>query len=400
MLTQKDIDNLEIKDKRYMISVGEPKELYVRVNPTGKKVFYLRASKFKNFITIGECQKGVLNVTNAREKAKDLLKSMYDGKFIGKNDKVMTLEKANFLYVDIKSKKLNSATIKKEQSIFKKYIIPTLGQKDINELKKDDFLPIYDLMQKKGIYETINKNISLLCRIFEISRQRGDLKTDIILQLKDLKKFYNEANHNKVKHFKAIVEEQEIKNMLECMKEYKNHPRTNTTIINAIYFTLLTAQRSKNIRFAKWSDIDFENNLWIIKANEMKVRTNGDNIIPLNKYALKILDMQRILNGDKKYIFANNNGTISENFAVRFFKFYNLEHTIHGYRSTFRSVYTNKSNELIQQGISKDIAEMILHHISGNEIERAYNRAKAIDLRVKLMQWYGNYLNSLCEFCF
>lgn len=48
----------------------------------------------------------------------------------------MTLEKANFLYVDIKSKKLNSATIKKEQSIFKKYIIPTLGQKDINELKK------------------------------------------------------------------------------------------------------------------------------------------------------------------------------------------------------------------------------------------------------------------------
>ncbi|HFS5121513.1 TPA: tyrosine-type recombinase/integrase [Campylobacter jejuni] len=170
-----------------------------------------------------------------------------------------------------------------------------MGQKDINELKKDDFLPIYDLMQKKGIYETINKNISLLCRIFEISRQRGDLKTDIILQLKDLKKFYNEANHNKVKHFKAIVEEQEIKNMLECMKEYKNHPRTNTTIINAIYFTLLTAQRSKNIRFAKWSDIDFENNLWIIKADEMKVRTNGDNIIPLNKYALKILDIQRIL---------------------------------------------------------------------------------------------------------
>ena len=26
-----------------------------------------------------------------------------------------------------------------------------------------------------------------------------------------------------------------------------------------------------------------------------KIKTNGDNIIPLNKYALKILDMQRIL---------------------------------------------------------------------------------------------------------
>lgn len=50
----------------------------------------------------------------------------------------------------------------------------------------------------------------------------------------------------------------------------KNYPRTNTTIIHAIYFTLLTAQRSKNIRFAKWSDIDFKNNLWIIKADESK----------------------------------------------------------------------------------------------------------------------------------
>ncbi|EHN6916831.1 tyrosine-type recombinase/integrase [Campylobacter jejuni] len=400
MLTQKDIDNLEIKDKRYMISVGEPKELYVRVNPTGKKVFYLRASKFKNFITIGECQKGVLNVTNAREKAKELLKSMYDGSFVSKSEKEVTLNKANALYVEIKAKKLSRATIKKEQLVYGKYFNSTLGNKAINDLKKDDFLSIFDLMYKKGIFETISRSISFLCRVLEFCRQRGDLKTDIILQLKDLKKFYNEANYNKVKHYKAIVEEQEIKNMLECMKEYKNHPRTNTTIINAIYFTLLTAQRSKNIRFAKWSDIDFKNNLWIIKADEMKVSSNGDNIIPLNKYALKILDIQRILNGDKKYIFANNNGTISENFAVRFFKFYNLEHTIHGYRSTFRSVYTNKSNELIQQGISKDIAEMILHHISGNEIERAYDRSKAINLRIKLMNWYGDYLNSLCDFDF
>ena len=76
----------------------------------------------------------------------------------------------------------------------------------------------------------------------------------------------------KLNILKLQYEEQEIKNMLECMKEYKNHPRTNTTIINAIYFTLLTAQRSKNIRFAKWSDIDFKNNLWIIKADEMKVK--------------------------------------------------------------------------------------------------------------------------------
>ncbi|GML87012.1 hypothetical protein P0Q10_08105 [Campylobacter jejuni] len=85
---------------------------------------------------------------------------------------------------------------------------------------------------------------------------------------------------------------------------------------------------------------------------------------------------------------------------MKFFKTYNLEHTIHGFRSTFRSICTEKSDELIKLGIGKDIAEMILHHINGNEVTRAYDRAKAIDLRVKLMQWYGNYLNSLCGFDF
>ena len=32
-------------------------------------------------------------------------------------------------------------------------------------------------------------------------------------------------------------------------------------------------------------------------------------------------------------IFTNNNGIISESFGVKFFKTYNLEHTIHGFRS-------------------------------------------------------------------
>ena len=57
-------------------------------------------------------------------------------------------------------------------------------------------------MHKKGIYETIYKNISLLCRILQMCRQRRELKTDIIFHLKDLNKFYKQANHNEIKHLK------------------------------------------------------------------------------------------------------------------------------------------------------------------------------------------------------
>ena len=46
---------------------------------------------------------------------------MYDGEFISKNDKLITLSKVNDLYSKIMSKKLSNSTIKKEQSTFKNY---------------------------------------------------------------------------------------------------------------------------------------------------------------------------------------------------------------------------------------------------------------------------------------
>lgn len=398
-LSQKDIDNLEIKDKAYLKPVGEPKELYIKVHPTGRKVFQVREQKAKVYATIGEYRKNILNLAQARVKAFEILQKIANNEFVDKKENI-TLNEVNIHYLNIKSDILSTATIKKEQLKYNKYIKPSLGDKNINSLEKKHFLPIYDLMYKKGIYETLNRNISFLCRILELARQRGELKTNIINDLKDLASYYKNISGNiKVNHFKAMVEEKEIKHLLECMKDYKNRPRTNINIVNAIYFTLLTAQRSKNIRFAKWSEIDFENKLWIIKAQDMKVRSNGDNIIPLNKYALKILETQKILNSKSEYIFANdNNEIISESYGIKFFKNYELNHTIHGYRSTFKSVCVDKSDELVKQGISDKVVEMILHHSKGDEIEKAYNRAKAIDLRIKLMKWYGEYLNSLCEF--
>lgn len=400
-LSQSDIEVLEIKEKQYLVPLGEPKELYLKIHPTGRKVFQLREQKLKKYITIGEFRKGLLNLSEARKEAIKILQQLRSGDFIDNKNKKFTLNMANDHYIETIGKKLSYFTIKKEQGTFVKYIQPMLGEKPINLLEKKDFLPIYDHMNSKNIYSTLNKSIAFICRILELARQRGELKTSIIADLKDLQKYYRLINDDcNVKHFKALVEEKEVKFMLECMKEYRQRARVNVNIINAIYFTLLTAQRSKNIRFAKWSEIDFDNNLWVIQAEDMKVKSNGENIIPLNEYALKILQMQKMFNVNKEYVFFNFDKCISDNFASKFFKMYDLKHTIHGFRSTFRSICTEKSNELIKLGIGKDIAEMILHHVNGSEVERAYNRSKAIDLRKQLMNWYGEYLNSLCPFDF
>lgn len=139
-----------------MISVGEPKELYIRVFSQAKKVFYLRASKFKEFLTLGEVQKGVLNVNNAREIAKDKLKAMVEGTFIGKGAQNFILAKANELYLNKYKSILAPATINKEQLVFNKYA-QSFKDKDINILEKKDFLGVLDMMKIKGVNENLQK---------------------------------------------------------------------------------------------------------------------------------------------------------------------------------------------------------------------------------------------------
>ena len=39
-LSDKDIELLEIRDKRYFVVVGNPKELEIYINPKGSKVFF------------------------------------------------------------------------------------------------------------------------------------------------------------------------------------------------------------------------------------------------------------------------------------------------------------------------------------------------------------------------
>ncbi|MCR2101537.1 tyrosine-type recombinase/integrase [Campylobacter upsaliensis] len=399
ILSQKDLDKLEARDSSYLICLGEPKQLYVKIHPNGRKVFQIREQKYKVYKSIGEYKKELLNLAQARQKATEILQKIHKGEYVGNHFKDVTLKVAYNYYFETVGQRLAESTSSKLESVYNKYIAPSLNQIPINELNKQDFIPIFDLVYKKNLRETLSRLLNFLCRVLELQKHRETLKTNIILDLKDLAKYYQTLFGKKeTKHYKAIVEEKEIKVLLLNLKEYSQSPNINPNVVNGIYFILLTAQRAKNIRFAKWEEIDFENNLWIIKAKDMKTSNNGDNIIPLNDYALKILKIQKILNGNKEYIFTNYRSVLSGNFAAGFFKKYNLSHCLHGFRSTFKSICVEKSDELMKLGISEKIVEMILHHTKGDGVERAYNRAKAVELRRLLMYWYGEYLNSLCPF--
>ncbi|MCI7103098.1 MAG: Arm DNA-binding domain-containing protein [Campylobacter sp.] len=94
-LLDKDIKLLAPKTNRYLVAVGNPKELYIWVNPNGIKSFCVRVDENgkKKHIKIKEFREGIYSVAEARKDATKLLKELESGKDIatikGKNDKYL-----------------------------------------------------------------------------------------------------------------------------------------------------------------------------------------------------------------------------------------------------------------------------------------------------------------------
>jgi integrase len=61
----------------------------------------------------------------------------------------------------------------------------------------------------------------------------------------------------------------------------------------------------------------------------------------------------------------------------------------HSFRAMFSTIAHEKSP------FSHDVIEVQLGHAVGNKIAQAYNRAKYLDERVKLMQWWSDFLDGV-----
>ncbi|MDY5950531.1 MAG: hypothetical protein SPJ16_04985 [Helicobacter sp.] len=68
-------------------------------------------------------------------------------------------------------------------------------------------------------------------------------------------------------------------------------------------------------------------------------------------------------------------------------------------RATFRTICSINEVELLKLGVGNNAIESALAHKTNNAIQYAYEREKStLKQQEVLMQWYGDYLNNLCDF--
>ena len=144
-LQDKDIRKLQILDKRYSKAVGNPKELYIFVYPSGIKTFYIKYKKTS--IKLHNFREGIYSVAEARRDAINLLHRLINGLDLKENKDKYLFKSLFERYIAQKRKKgLQESYITKVELIVKKYIYPKFANTDIKNISYTNLLEILNVI--------------------------------------------------------------------------------------------------------------------------------------------------------------------------------------------------------------------------------------------------------------
>lgn len=170
-------------------------------------------------------------------------------------------------------------------------------------------------------------------------------------------------------------------------------------------FSVLTATRSMTARLARWEQIDWENRLWTIPPEQLKVSGNGALIVPLAPEVIRFLESW----GKKEegLIFPNGNGKpLSDAILGRIVKItpgdwydkaeslkrgVRVRPTQHGIaRATFR---TWSQDDALGNDLRFDArtAELCLHHKVPDAYNGAYERNSSMIRRREMMEAWAKF---------
>jgi integrase len=173
---------------------------------------------------------------------------------------------------------------------------------------------------------------------------------------------------------------------------YKDLTEDPSTTALALRFTILTALRSNPVRNARFEHINDSDRTITIPAIFMKAKKglNEEFTVPISSELGHVIELCR----DRQvrgYLFYGSKGVISDNTITMYLRRRKLAATAHGFRTTLRT-WLAENREIPDR---RDVFEtMLAHKVSGNKIERAYNKALFLEERRQYGQLWSDYVVS------
>ena len=258
---------------------------------------------------------------------------------------------------------------------------PSIGARPVGDISTPELLRALEDIQNSGRVETANKVKSFASRVFDLAVIRGLAPHNPALSLR------NALDTPEVRHHPAIVDAAQFGEFLRAVEGYKGYPST----MGALRLSAHVFQRPGEIRMMRWSDLKLPERAWIIPAEQTKIRRQHE--VPLSRQALAIIKgMRSTAHGEFVFpAFHSWKVPLSENSVNQAIKRlgYGDVMTAHGFRST-ASTLLNESGLWTPEAIERSLA-----HEVGSVVMRIYNRSAFWDERVRMHQWWSDYLDNL-----
>ena len=399
-LTDTEIKKAKPKDKDYKLSDGE--NLYLVVKSNGTKFFrfdftYSKKRKSMSFgiypeVTLKEARE---KRTKAREQLINNINPI-ESKSSNYED-IATFKYVADKWFQLMKREWKEVTYELNEERLKLHVYPYIGNKNIPDVKISDILKIIQKLQLDEHFETSERILNTIERIYKYSVTYGFVEHNIIADI-DKRTLFTKRM---VTHRASLTKENEIKELMQDIKNYGDIFKADISTIYALQISPYLALRPYNIRFLEWNEVNFKDEYLDIPAEKMK--TNKNFVLPLSKQAIEILNSIKSYSFNKsKYVFpspTSNLKCISDatlNHALMKLG-YKDRITSHGFRAMFSTIAHEKVKE---HGFHSDIIESCLAHAETNRVKAAYNREskmKYFEEKKELMQWWADWLDNLVK---
>ncbi|HCN0938240.1 TPA: tyrosine-type recombinase/integrase [Escherichia coli] len=403
-LTSAKIRTLKPSDKPFKVS--DSHGLYLRVKPGGSRHWYLkyRISGKESRIALGTYP--AISLSDARQQREGIRRMLaLNINPVQQRAAVRGSRTPEKVFKNValawhkSNRKWSQNTADRLLASLNNHIFPVIGNLPVSELKPRHFIDLLKGIEEKGLLEVASRTRQHLSNIMRHAVHQELIDTNPAANLGGV------TTPPVRRHYPALPLER-LPELLERIGAY--HQGRELTR-HAVLLMLHVFIRSSELRFARWSEIDFTNRVWTIPATRepiIGVRYSGrgakmrmPHIVPLSEQSIAILKQIKDITGNNELIFPGDHNPYKPmcentvNKALRVMG-YDTKKDIcgHGFRAMACSA-------LMESGLwAKDAVERQMSHQERNTVRMAYiHKAEHLEARKAMMQWWSDYLEACRE---
>lgn len=253
-----------------------------------------------------------------------------------------------------------------------------LLSRNVADITRDDLLAELKIMDEKALYVYVRRVRMWVGQVLDWAVENGLAGANVAKSINPEKAF----GRAKVASFAAL----ELREVPEFMRRLEFEGSLQSVL--ACKLLALTWTRTVELRKMEWSEVDFDQALWLIP--EARMKRQKEHLVPLSCQALAILRELQTRSVGSRFVFPGGRDLkrpMSENAILYLIGRIGYQGRLTGHG--FRSIASTWANE---RGFNPDAIERQLAHVPENKIRAIYNRAAYLPERAQMLQDYADWL--------